>query len=45
MLPREDGIILNGTAQGGVWSLESGEKEMNRIFKQHQMIADYLKTS
>ncbi|RYV01629.1 FAD-dependent oxidoreductase [Shewanella sp. OPT22] len=45
MFPREDGIILGGTAQDGVWSLEPDEKEMNRIFKQHQMIADYLKRS
>ncbi|WP_196888724.1 FAD-dependent oxidoreductase [Aureivirga sp. CE67] len=43
MFPREDGIILGGTAQDNIWTLEPDEKEMERIFKQHKMIADFLK--
>jgi len=42
MLPRNDGIILGGTAEKGNWSLEPDEQESERILKGHASIADSL---
>ena len=35
MLPRQDGIILGGTSEKGVWSTEPDQRATNRILTEH----------
>jgi hypothetical protein len=35
MMPRNDGIILGGTSQRGVWTLEPDENERRRVVDGH----------
>ena len=35
MLPRQDGIILGGTSEKGVWSTEPDQQATNRILTEH----------
>ena len=35
MMPRSDGIILGGTSQRDVWTMEVDEKERNRVVEAH----------
>jgi D-amino-acid oxidase len=35
MLPRQDGIILGGTSEKGVWSIEPDQEATNRILSAH----------
>ena len=35
MMPRTDGIVLGGTSEEGVWSLEPDEAETRRIVERH----------
>jgi len=34
-MPRNDGIILGGTSQRGVWTLEPDENERRRVVDGH----------
>jgi glycine/D-amino acid oxidase-like deaminating enzyme len=35
MMPRSDGIILGGTSEKGVWTLDVNEEERKRIVEGH----------
>ena len=35
MMPRSDGIILGGTSQRDVWTLEPDEDERRRVVESH----------
>jgi hypothetical protein len=35
MMPRSDGIILGGTSQRDVWTLEPDEAERKRVVEAH----------
>jgi len=35
MMPRADGIVLGGTSQRGVWTLEPDEEERKRVVNDH----------
>lgn len=35
MMPRSDGIILGGTSERGVWTLEPNEQERQRVMTRH----------
>ena len=35
MMPRSDGIVLGGTAQRGVWTMEADEAERRRVVEGH----------
>jgi glycine/D-amino acid oxidase-like deaminating enzyme len=35
MMPRTDGIILGGTSERGVWSMEPNEEERRRVVERH----------
>jgi hypothetical protein len=35
MMPRTDGIILGGTSEKGVWTLDVNEEERKRIVDGH----------
>src|SRR5262249_37153281 len=35
MMPRTDGIILGGTSQRGIWTLEPDENERQRVVNEH----------
>lgn len=38
MMPRRDGIILGGTREVGVWSLEPNEEERRRVVEGHRQL-------
>ena len=38
MLPRQDGIILGGTSEKGVWSMEPDQEATNRILTAHSRL-------
>jgi hypothetical protein len=35
MMPRRDGILLGGTSESDVWTLEPNEQERERILRRH----------
>jgi glycine/D-amino acid oxidase-like deaminating enzyme len=35
MMPRADGIILGGTSERGVWTMEPNEEERRRVVERH----------
>ena len=35
MMPRTDGIVLGGTSQRGVWTMEPDEEERKRVVNDH----------
>ena len=35
MMPRKDGIILGGTSERGVWTLDPSEEERKRVVDAH----------
>jgi len=35
MMPRSDGIVLGGTSQRGVWTMEPDEAERKRVVEGH----------
>jgi hypothetical protein len=35
MIPRSDGIVLGGTSQRGVWTMEPDEPERKRVVDAH----------
>jgi D-amino-acid oxidase len=43
MLPRSDGIVLGGTSQRGVWTLEPDEAERKRIVDSHIAVFGAMK--
>jgi hypothetical protein len=34
-MPRTDGIVLGGTSQRGVWTMEPDEEERKRVVNDH----------
>ncbi len=38
MMPRQDGIVLGGTFQRDVWTLEPDSVESERILREHQQL-------
>lgn len=44
MMPRSDGIILGGTSQRGVWTLESDDAERKRIVDSHIGVFSAMKS-
>jgi len=44
MMPRSDGIILGGTAQRGVWTLEPDEAERKRVVDGHVELFSAMRT-
>jgi glycine/D-amino acid oxidase-like deaminating enzyme len=38
MMPRADGVLLGGTQERGVWTMEPNQTEADRIFAGHQMM-------
>jgi len=45
MMPRADGIILGGTSQRGVWTMEPDEAERKRIVDAHIDLFSQMGTS
>jgi glycine/D-amino acid oxidase-like deaminating enzyme len=45
MMPRRDGIILGGTSQRGVWTLDVDEDERRRVVEGHKMLFDAMRRS
>jgi glycine/D-amino acid oxidase-like deaminating enzyme len=43
MMPRSDGIILGGTSQRGVWTLEPDENERTRVVNAHISVFSAMK--
>jgi len=43
MMPRSDGIILGGTSQRGVWTLEPDENERKRVVDAHIAVFSNMK--
>jgi glycine/D-amino acid oxidase-like deaminating enzyme len=43
MMPRSDGIILGGTSQRGVWTLEPDEAERKRVVDSHIAVFSAMK--
>ena len=43
MMARNDGIILGGTSQRGVWSLEPDEAERKRVVDSHMAVFGAMK--
>jgi glycine/D-amino acid oxidase-like deaminating enzyme len=43
MLPRTDGIVLGGTSERGVWTLDVNEEERQRIVERHRELFDSLR--
>jgi len=43
MMPRSDGIILGGTSQRGVWTLEPDENERKRVVDAHIAVFSRMK--
>jgi D-amino-acid oxidase len=43
MMPRSDGIILGGTSQRGVWTLEPDENERKRVVDSHIAVFSAMK--
>ena len=43
MMPRSDGIILGGTSQRGVWTLEPDESERKRVVDAHIAVFSAMK--
>jgi D-amino-acid oxidase len=44
MMPRSDGIVLGGTSERDVWSLEPNEEERKRVIERHIELYASLKT-
>ncbi|HZP49341.1 MAG TPA: FAD-dependent oxidoreductase [Vicinamibacterales bacterium] len=44
MMSRRDGIILGGTSQRGVWTLEPDEAERKRVVESHMAVFGAMKT-
>lgn len=44
MLPRQDGIILGGTSEKGVWSVEPDQEATNRILSAHFRLFQGIKS-
>jgi D-amino-acid oxidase len=42
MMPRQDGIVLGGTHERGVWSLEPNEGEIGRILRENAVLFDSM---
>jgi hypothetical protein len=42
MMPRQDGIVLGGTHERGVWSLEPNLAEVDRILAGHRALFDEM---
>ena len=45
MMPRSDGIILGGTSQRGVWTLEPDESERKRVVDSHIAVFSAMRTA
>lgn len=45
MMPRHDGIILGGTSQRGVWTLDVDEDERRRVVEGHKTLFDAMRRS
>jgi glycine/D-amino acid oxidase-like deaminating enzyme len=45
MMARSDGIILGGTSQRGVWTLEPDEEERRRVVESHIKVFGAMKTA
>ena len=43
MMPRSDGIVLGGTSQRGVWTMEIDEAERKRVVDAHIQLYDAMK--
>jgi hypothetical protein len=44
MMPRRDGIVLGGTSESNVWTLEPNEQERDRILRRHIELFGSMKT-
>ena len=45
MMPRRDGIVLGGTSERDVWTLEPNEQERERILRRHAELFASMKTT
>ena len=43
MMPRRDGIVLGGTSQRDVWTLEPDEAERKRVVDGHMQLFNALR--
>jgi hypothetical protein len=44
MQPRSDGIILGGTSERGIWSLEPNEEARERVVQGHIELFDAMRS-
>jgi len=44
MMPRSDGIVLGGTSERDVWSLDPNEEERTRVIERHIELFDVMRT-
>lgn len=45
MMPRRDGIVLGGTSERDVWTMEPNEQERERILRRHTELFASMKTA
>jgi hypothetical protein len=45
MMPRRDGIVLGGTSEKDVWTLEPNDEERQRILMRHTELYGSMKTA
>jgi len=45
MMARRDGIVLGGTSQRGIWTLEPDEDERRRVVESHIAVFSAMKTA
>jgi hypothetical protein len=44
-MPRRDGIVLGGTSERDVWTLEPNDQERERILRRHTELFASMKSS
>ena len=45
MMPRRDGIVLGGTSERDVWTLEINEAERKRVIEEHILLFEGMRTA
>jgi hypothetical protein len=43
MMPRRDGIVLGGTSERDLWTMEINEAERRRVVDGHQTLFDAMR--
>jgi hypothetical protein len=44
MMPRHDGIVLGGTSERDIWTMEINDAERRRVVEGHKTLFDAMRT-